>query len=62
MLASGKSESSLGMTNSYPKCREGRAILLDARIKALANKQERTFNEETSDVGFEMFLTQRKVQ
>ena len=30
----------------YTRSAEGRAILLDARIKALANKQERTFTKK----------------
>jgi len=30
----------------YTRSVEGRAILLDARIKALANKQERTFTKK----------------
>ena len=30
----------------YTRSAEGRAVLLDARIKALANKQERTFTKK----------------
>ena len=30
----------------YTRSAEGRAILLDARIKALANTQERTFTKK----------------
>ena len=42
-----KSEKSIGKYDLvYTRSAEGRPILLDARIKALANKQERTFTKK----------------